>query len=66
MNRFEAALAAGGALVVAHYVPRMGSLLSGDEVHDTLREHTTLVPTLGERAEFGEGRTYRIDRYIKS
>ena len=65
LERIEAAVAEGGALVAVHYVPRMGSLLDGDETHDILTAHTKLRHVLGERTEFGAGRTYRVDRYEK-
>lgn len=65
LRLIEAALALGGAFVAVHYVPRMGSVLDGDEVHDLLSEHTTLAHAVRERAEFGAGRTYRLDRYEK-
>ena len=48
-----------------HYVPRMGSVLNGDETHDILTAHTKLTHVLSERREFGSGRTYRVDRYEK-
>lgn len=62
-QKIEAALAKGGAFVAVHYVPRMGSVLDGDEAHDILTGHTKLRHVLSERTEFGRGRTYRIDRY---
>jgi SAM-dependent methyltransferase len=65
LEKIEAAVAEGGALVAVHYVPRMGSLLDGDETHDILAAHTKLKHVLGERTEFGPGRTYRVDRYEK-
>jgi SAM-dependent methyltransferase len=65
VERIEAALAQGGSFVAVHYVPRMGSVLNGDETHDILTAHTKLRHVLGERTEFGAGRTYRIDRYEK-
>jgi SAM-dependent methyltransferase len=64
--RIEAALPDGGAFVAVHYVPRMGSVLNGDEAHDILVAHTTLRHVLAERTEFGEGRTYRVDRFEKA
>lgn len=66
IGRIEAVLDHGGALVAVHYVPRMGSVLNGDEAHDVLREHTSLRHVLGERTEFGPGRTYRVDRYERA
>jgi SAM-dependent methyltransferase len=65
LERIEAAVAEGGSLVAVHYVPRMGSLLDGDETHDLLTAHTKLRHVLGERTEFGAGRMYRVDRYEK-
>jgi len=65
VDRIEASLADGGALVAVHYVPRMGSVLNGDEAHDVVASHTTLRHVLGERTEFGTGRTYRVDRFEK-
>ncbi len=64
--RIEAALSDGGAFVAVHYVPRMGSVLNGDEAHDILAAHTTLSHVLAERTEFGPGRTYRVDRFEKA
>lgn len=66
VDRIEACLAAGGAFVAVHYVPRMGSVLNGDEAHDVVVAHTGLAHVLAERAAFGPGRTYRIDRFEKS
>ena len=63
VERIEASLADGGAFVAVHYVPRMGSVLNGDEAHDIVTAHTTLRHVLSERVEFGAGRTYRVDRY---
>jgi len=65
LERIETVLDEGGALVAVHYVPRMGSVLDGDEAHDILEAHTKLKHVLGERTEFGAGRTYRVDRYEK-
>lgn len=65
VERIEASIADGGAFVAVHYVPRMGSVLDGDEAHDVITAHTTLRHVLSERAEFGPGRTYRVDRYEK-
>lgn len=66
MEQIEDSLDDGGVFVAVHYVPRMGSLLDGDETHDILTAHTTLRHSLSERTEFGAGRTYRIDRYEKN
>lgn len=66
LRRIEASLDRGGALVAVHYVPRMGSVLNGDEAHDVLTEHTTLRHAMAERTEFGTGRTYRVDRFEKA
>lgn len=65
LARIEASLADGGAFVAVHYVPRMGSVLNGDEAHDLIGSATTLRHTLAERTEFGAGRTYRVDRFEK-
>lgn len=65
LERIEASIAEGGAFVAVHYVPRMGSVLNGDEAHDVVTAHTVLEHVLSERAEFGPGRTYRVDRYEK-
>jgi SAM-dependent methyltransferase len=65
LDKIEAALAEDGALVAVHYVPRIGSMLDGDETHDILTAHTNLRHMLGERTEFGAGRIYRVDRYGK-
>lgn len=65
LRQIEAALDPGGALVAVHYIPRVGTLLNGNELHDLLAEHTTLSHTLEERTEFGTGRAYRVDRYEK-
>ncbi len=61
----ESSLSDGGAFVAVHYVPRMGSVLNGDEAHDLLAAQTTLQHVLAERTEFGPGRTYRVDRFEK-
>lgn len=66
VTRIELCLAAGGAFVAVHYVPRMGSVLNGDEAHDVVVAHTTLTHVLAERTEFGAGRTYRVDRFEKA
>ncbi len=63
--RIEASLSEGGAFVSVHYVPRMGSVLDGDEAHDVITASTTLRHAMGERTEFGVGRTYRVDRFEK-
>ena len=64
--KIEAALSDGGAFVAVHYVPRMGSVLNGDEAHDVVAAHTTLRHVLAERTEFGTGRAYRVDRFEKA
>jgi SAM-dependent methyltransferase len=64
--RIEASLSEGAAFVGVHYVPRMGSVLNGDEAHDILAAHTSLRHVLAERTEFGPGRTYRVDRFEKA
>jgi SAM-dependent methyltransferase len=56
LSRIEDVLAVGGAFVAVHYVPRMGSVLKGDEAHDILTEHTRLRHVIAERTEFGPGR----------
>lgn len=66
LTRIEASLADGGAFVAVHYVPRMGSVLNGDEAHDLVASNTTLRHVLAERTEFGPGRPYRVDRFEKS
>lgn len=63
VERIEASLEVGGAFVAVHYVPRMGSVLNGDEAHDVVERHTRLRHVLAERVEFGPGRTYRVDRF---
>ena len=63
VRRIEGTLAPGGVFVAVHYVPRMGSVLSGDEAHDVIEACTTLRHELSERTEFGAGRTYRLDRF---
>lgn len=63
LERIEGLLPKGGAFVAVHYVPRMGSVLNGDEAHDILVAHTSLRHVLAERTEFGAGRTYRVDRF---
>lgn len=65
LARIEDSLPRGGVFVAVHYVPRMGSVLNGDEAHDIITEHTTLHHALSERTEFGTGRTYRVDRFEK-
>jgi SAM-dependent methyltransferase len=62
-RQFADALAPQGVLVVAHYIPRWGTFLTGDEAHDIFRESTPLEPVVAERVEFGAGRPYRVDRY---
>lgn len=66
VERIEASLAGGGAFVAVHYVPRMGSVLNGDEAHDVIAAHTSLTHVLAQRTEFGPGRTYRVDRFERS
>ena len=66
VDRIEASLGDGGAFVAVHYVPRMGSVLNGDEAHDLVASHTSLDHVLAERTEFGPGRTYRVDRFEKA
>jgi SAM-dependent methyltransferase len=69
VERIHAALADGGAFVAVHYVPRMGSLLNGDEAHDVVTAHAAelgMRHVLAERAEFGPGRSYRVDRFDKA
>ena len=66
VDRIEAVLSDGAAFVAVHYVPRMGSVLNGDEAHDVLAARTTLKHVLAERTEFGAGRTYRVDRFEKA
>lgn len=66
VDRIEASLADGGVFVPIHYVPRMGSVLNGDEAHDVVTAHTRLEHALSDRAEFGPGRTYRVDRFVKA
>jgi SAM-dependent methyltransferase len=66
LSKIESALSDGGAFVAVHYVPRMGSVLNGDETHDILEANTRLRNVLAERLEFGEGRTYRVDRFEKA
>jgi SAM-dependent methyltransferase len=63
LQAVENALRPGGAFVAVHYVPRMGSVLNGDETHDELLRRTTLAHVHGERTEFGPGRPYRLDRF---
>jgi predicted TPR repeat methyltransferase len=66
LRLIEERLAPGGALVAVHNIPRVGTLLNGNELHDFLAEHTTMKHTLAERVELGKGRPYRVDRYEKS
>lgn len=66
VERIEASLAGGGAFVAVHYVPRMGSVLNGDEAHDVIVAHTSLTHVLAQRTEFGPGRTYRVDRFERA
>ena len=66
LGLIEERLAPGGALVAVHYIPRVGTLLNGNELHDFLTEHTTMSHTLDERTELGKGRPYRVDRYEKN
>jgi SAM-dependent methyltransferase len=65
VRKFEQALAPGGVLVAAHYLPWWGVILTGEEAHEILEESTTLRQTLKEQVEFGAGRPYRVDRYEK-
>jgi hypothetical protein len=39
----------------------MGSLLTGDEVHDLLTRRSQLMHVTAERVDFRPGRTYRVD-----
>jgi cyclopropane fatty-acyl-phospholipid synthase-like methyltransferase len=66
LRLIEERLAPGGALVAVHYIPRVGTLLNGNELHDFLAEHTTMTHTLEERVELGQGRPYRVDRYERT
>ena len=66
VERIEASLADGGAFVAVHYVPRMGSVLNGDEAHDVITAHTSLTHVLSQRTEFGPGRNYRVDRFERA
>lgn len=66
VDRIEAVLADGGAFVSVHYVPRMGSVLNGDEAHDIVAAHTSLRHAFAERTEFGTGRSYRVDRFERA
>ena len=62
-RRFAELMVPGGALVAAHYIPPWGVLLTGDEVHDILRDTVPLQHVHAEQIEFGAGRPYRLDRY---
>jgi SAM-dependent methyltransferase len=66
LTLIERRLAPGGAMVAVHYIPRVGTLLSGDELHDFLADRTTMSHTLDERIELGPGRPYRVDRFEKT
>ncbi len=66
LTLIEKRLAPGGALVAVHYIPRVGTLLNGNELHDFLADRTTMLHTLDERIELGQGRPYRVDRYEKN
>ena len=69
VERIHASLADGGAFVAVHYVPRMGSLLNGDEAHDVVTAHAAQLGmrhVLADREEFGPGRAYRVDRFDKA
>jgi SAM-dependent methyltransferase len=61
IRRIEASVAPGGVVVALHYAPRMGSLLTGDEVHDLLTRRSQLMHVTAERVDFRPGRTYRVD-----
>ena len=60
LERFEAALAAGGSLLAVHWRPATSYPLQGDDVHDLLAGHTSLVHALSRRAP-----EYRLDRFDK-
>jgi SAM-dependent methyltransferase len=65
LRRIEEAIDPGGSLVIVHFVPRMGSVLDGDEVHDLVAARSVLDHAHAEQREFGAGRRYRIDRFVK-
>lgn len=66
LRHIERGLAPGGILVTLHYVPRIGTVLDGDEVHDLLAQESQLHHVFTDRTEFGVGRTYRIDLFARS
>ncbi len=66
LRAVEAALRPGGAFVLLHYAPRMGSLLNGSEVHDLITAETALEHAVAETREFGDGRFYRVDSFRRA
>lgn len=64
LSTLQAALAPGGALVLAHYAPPMGAILDGDEVHDLLPTILSLDLAESDRQTLGVDR-YRFDRFEK-
>lgn len=66
LHDIERRLAPGGMLVTLHYVPRIGTVLDGDEVHDLLAQESRLDHVFRDQTEFGAGRSYRIDLFARS
>jgi len=66
LRHIEQGLAPGGTLVTLHYVPRIGTLLDGNEVHDLMAQESQLDHVLTDSTEFGDGRMYRIDLFARS
>ncbi len=57
-ERIATTLSAGGEFVAVHWLNRVGPALSGDRVHDQLREHLPLSWVGGQRSS-----DFRIDQW---
>lgn len=65
LRHLEQGLAPRGTPVTLHYAPRISTVLSGSEIHDLIAQQLRLDHVLTETTEFGPGRTYRIDRFVR-
>lgn len=65
LRHIEQGLAPGGTLVTLHYIPRIGTLLNGNEVHDLLAQESRLDHVFTDETEFGDGRRYRVDLFAR-
>jgi SAM-dependent methyltransferase len=66
LNAVEQSLTPGGVFVAASYSVRICSFLTGHEVHVLLRKSTTLENDFSGSTEFGSGRPYLLDRFVRS